>query len=182
MEISAFFALVVPFIVVVYLAALFLIRAPVAVMLASLLGGLLMGLINLAVDLLAYYTHLWHYTLNGLILHLPLPFYITPVLIYGSVVYLLIWRFWTGRGHWFALLLLIGIPLFGILRDIYGSAITGTAYAIWENMLGAGIVDVLMWVVMFYAGFLVFKRLAPAREMEQDEENRSVSVGESLHS
>ncbi|HEY6405859.1 MAG TPA: hypothetical protein VIY29_00170, partial [Ktedonobacteraceae bacterium] len=103
MEIQAFATLVIPFIIVVYLAALLFIRPTRTALLASLLGGLTMGVINILFDLLAYYAHWWHYTLNGLILHLPLPFYITPILIYGSIVYLLIWRFWQGRGHWFAL-------------------------------------------------------------------------------
>src|SRR2546430_5215835 len=106
MEIEAFATLVIPFIIVVYLGVLLFIRPPRTVLLASLLGGLTMGVLNALFDLLAYYAHWWHYTLNGLILHLPLPFYITPILTYGSIVYLLIWRFWHGRGHWVALLLL----------------------------------------------------------------------------
>lgn len=164
MEIRAFAVLVLPYIVIAYLAVLLFIHAPRVVVLASLLSGLLLGLINALVDFVAYYAHLWHYTLNGLILHVPLPFYITPVLIYGSVVYLLIWRFWTGRGHWFALLLLVGIPIFCIVRDIVG-ATTGSSYVIWDSVL-AGPIDVVMWALMFYAGFFVFKRFAPPRQVE----------------
>jgi hypothetical protein len=164
MEIRAFAALVLPYIVIAYLAVLLFIHPPRVVVLASLLSGLLLGLINAIVDLVAYYAHLWHYTLNGLILHVPLPFYITPVLIYGSVVYLLIWRFWSGRGHWFALLLLVGIPIFCIVRDIVG-AITTSSYVIWDSVL-AGPIDVVMWGVMFYAGFFVFKRFAPPRQVQ----------------
>ena len=162
MEIRAFAALVLPYIILFYLAVLLFTRPPRAVVFASLLGGLLAGLIYALVDLAAYYAHWWHYSLNELILHVPLPFYISPVLIYGSIVYLLIWRFWTGRGHWFALLLLIGTPIFGIVRDVWGG-ITGTSYVAWDSVM-AGPIDAVMWLLMFYAGFLAFKRFAPPRQ------------------
>lgn len=156
MEIKAFFILVVPFIIVFYLAFLLFIQPPRMVAIASLLGGLLMALINLGVDLLAYYLHWWHYTLNNLLLHVPLPFYITPFLIYGGLAYLLIWRFWQTRWNWLARVLLYGVPIFGILRDIYG-AIIQNSY-IWDNRF-AVIIDIVMWIVMFYAGLYVFQRL-----------------------
>lgn len=149
---------VVPFILLAYLTFLFFLRPPRVVLLASLLGGLTVGVINALVDLLAYYASWWHYTANGLILHLPLPFYLTPILIYGATVYLLIWRFWHGRGHWFALLLLIGVPVFAALRDFYGAAIAGSTYLVWNSSL-AWLLDLLMWLVMFYAGFLLFRWL-----------------------
>ena len=160
MEIEAFATLVIPFIIVVYLAVLLFIRPPRVVLLASLLGGLTMGVLNALFDLLAYYAHWWHYTLNGLILHLPLPFYITPILTYGSIVYLLIWRFWHGRGHWVALLLLIFVPIFRATTDIVGSTVTYTGYTHFDSPLAAPL-DVVMWLLMFYMGFLVFSRLAP---------------------
>ncbi len=162
MEIQEFVALVIPFIVVFYLAALLLVRPTRAVLLASLLGGLIMGLLNMLFDIAAYYAGWWYYTLKGLVLHVPVPFYITPVLIYGSIVYLLIWRFRSGRGRWFALLLLFGIPIFGFLRDILG-AVDQSSYTMWKSPL-AGPLTVVMWLVMFYAGYLVFQRLAPPRE------------------
>src|SRR6266487_4588502 len=120
MEIQEFVALVIPFIVVFYLAALLLVRPTRAVLLASLLGGLIMGLLNMLFDIAAYYAGWWYYTLKGLVLHVPVPFYITPVLIYGSIVYLLIWRFRIGRGRWFALLLLFCLLFFCFLRYILG--------------------------------------------------------------
>ena len=160
MEIQAFATLVIPFIIVVYLLALLFIRPTRTAFLASLLGGLTMGILNMLFDLIAYYAHIWHYTLNGLILHLPLPLYITPILVYGSIVYLLIWRFWQGRGHWFALLLLFGIPLFKAATDIIGVLVTQSSYTQFDSLL-AGPLDLLMWLVMFYAGFFVFIRLSP---------------------
>jgi hypothetical protein len=168
MEIQAFATLVIPFILVVYLAALLFIRPTRSALLASLLGGVVMGVINMLFDLIAYYAHWWHYTLNGLILHLPIPFYVTPILVYGSFAYLLIWRFWHGRGHWFALLLLIGIPLFRATTDIIGSIVTQSNYTIFDSIL-AGPLDVLMWLVMFYGGFFVFTRIAPLdRSIEKE--------------
>ncbi len=160
MEIQAYATLVIPFIIVVYLAVLLFMRPARVVLLASLLGGLTMGVINMLFDLIAYFAHWWHYTLNGLILHLPLPFYITPILIYGSIVYLLIWRFWHGRGHWFALLLLCGIPLFRAATDIIGGSVTQASYTSFDSIL-AGPLDVVMWLLMFYGGFFVFTRVAP---------------------
>lgn len=154
---------VVPFIVIVYLAFLLFIRAPKAVVLASLLGGLTMGLVNALGDLVAYYLHLWHYTIDGLTFHLPLLFYITPILVYGGIAYLLIWRFQHGRRNWLAWLLLIGVPILGFARDFLGSAITHETYLTWDGSL-AGPLDFLLWIFMFYAGFLVFRRLVTRRE------------------
>ncbi len=162
MEMQLYILHVVPFIILVYLMFLLFLRPPRAVVQATLLGGLIMAVINALVDLLAYYAHWWHYAIDGLVFHLPLPFYITPVLVYGGIVYLLIWRFWHGRWHWLALLLLIGFPIFGILRDIFGSAVAHSTYLTWDSIL-AGPLDFLLWLLMFYAGFLLFSRLAPDR-------------------
>lgn len=161
MEIREFLALVIPFIIVIYLGFLLFIHPTRQVLLASLLGGLVMGLFNVLVDIIAYYAGWWYYNINGLTLHVPLPFYITPVLVYGSIAYLLIWRFWTGRGRWFALLLLFGIPVFCIVRDILG-ATSGSSYTVWKSSLAAPI-TIVMWLVAFYVGFLLFQRLAPPR-------------------
>ena len=162
MEMLAYTSFVVPFIILVYVAVLFFLRPPRTVMQAALLGGLAMAVINALGDLLAYYAHWWHYAIGGLIFHLPLPFYITPLLIYGGLGYLLIWHFWHGRRHWLALLLLIGLPLFGIVRDFYGAALAHSAYLTWDSVL-AGPFDVVLWPLMFYGGFLLFRRLAPDR-------------------
>jgi hypothetical protein len=158
MEIEAFATLVIPFIVVAYLGVAIFVHPTRAVLAASLIGGLIMGIINALFDLLAYYTHIWHYTLNGLILHLPLPFYLTPALVYGGIAYLLIWRFWRKRGHWFALALLFGIPLLRAAIDLLGIA-SNTSYIQFDSALGWPL-DVVMWLLMFYAGLLVFLRLS----------------------
>ena len=175
MEIKAFTVLVIPFIVVAYLAVLLFLRPPRVVLLASLLGGLFMGVINVLVDLAAYYAHWWHYTLNGLILHVPLPLYITPVLVYGSIAYLLIWRFWTGRLRWLSLVLLYGVPVFCILRDILG-AVTTSSYTVWENAPLAAVFTVLMWLVMFFGGYFLFNLLAPAHQTLEDVQEKEVHL------
>ena len=164
MEMQLYLLHVVPFIVIVYFAFLLFMRPPGEVILASLLGGLTMGIINALFDLMAYYASIWHYTASGLVLQLPLPLYITPILIFGGLVYLLIWRFWRTRGHWFAILLLVGVPLFGFARD-YLAATTRSSYVVWDSAF-AWLVNLLMWLVMFYAGYLVFRQLAPERESE----------------
>lgn len=159
MELTAFATLTIPFIVIVYLAFLMFIHPTKPVLLASLLAGLVMGLINMAFDLLAYYAHWWHYTLNGLMLHLPIPFYISPILVYGSIAFLLIWRFWHGRYHWLSLLLLIAIPLFRATTDILGAAVTHSGYIQYDS-LPAAPMNVVMWLVMFYVSFFIFNHFA----------------------
>ncbi len=157
--VGAFLFLTVPLLLVIYLGFLLFIRPPKKVLLASLLGGGIVGLINLLVDIMAYDAHWWHYTLKELILHVPMPFYISPALIFGSLTYLLIWRFARGRSNWLALVLLIGVPLFCIVRDVSGG-LTHTAYQEWEHGLIATLVTIAMWIVAFYAGFWLFWRTA----------------------
>ncbi len=65
MEMQLYLLHVVPFIVIVYLAFLLFMHPPREVILASLLGGLTMGVINALVDLIAYYASWWHYTASG---------------------------------------------------------------------------------------------------------------------
>ena len=165
MEMQLYLLHVVPFIVLVYLAFLLFLRPPGKVIMASLLGGLTMAIVNAFFDLIAYYASWWHYILTGLIFQLPLPFYITPFLIYGALSYLLIWRFWGTRWHWLALLLLIGVPLTGFARDLLQAVVTHSSFLVWDSPL-AGPLDLLLWLVMFYAGYFVFRRLAPERKNE----------------
>lgn len=160
--ILSFLTFAIPFIIMVYGGFLLFLHPPKEVLGASLLGGLVVGVVNLLVDVLAYYAHWWHYNLSNLVLHVPLPLYITPVLVYGSIVYLLIWRFWHGRGRWFSILLLIGVPVFCCVRDIYG-ALTQTSYTVWENIPLAIIVTIVMWFAGFYGGYFLFRRFAPER-------------------
>ncbi len=162
MEMQLYLLHVVPFVVIVYFAFLLFMRPPGEVILASLVGGLIMGVINALFDLMAYYASIWHYTASGLVLQLPLPLYVTPILIFGGLVYLLIWRFWHTRGHWFAMLLLIGVPIFGFARD-YFAATTRSSYAVWDSAF-AWVINLIMWLVMFYAGYFVFRSMAPERK------------------
>lgn len=184
MVIISFWAFAFPFIIIVYAGFLLCLHPPKSVLGPSLMGGILIAVVNAVVDLLAYYAHIWQYNLSNLVFHLPLPFYITPLLVYGSIAYLLIWRFWQGRGRWFAWLLLIGVPLFCILKDITG-ATAKTSYTVWENMPLAVILTVVMWAAGFYAGYLLFRRQAPTREQalaeareEQEEDDMLMAEAE----
>jgi hypothetical protein len=163
--VGAFLFLTVPLLLIIYLGFLLFIRPPKKVLLASLLGGIIVGLVNLLVDSAAYYAHWWYYNLKELVLHVPLPFYISPALIFGSLTYLLIWRFKHGQSRWLSLLLLIGVPLFCIVRDVWGG-LTHTAYQEWGNGLIATLATIVMWIVAFYAGFWLFWRTAAHIEPE----------------
>jgi uncharacterized membrane protein len=147
-----------PFVIIVYAIFVLFIRPPKAVLLGALAGGLVMALINALIDLLAYYASWWHYIASGLIWRLPLPFYLTPMLIYGAVVYMLIWRFSQGTQQsrrWLAWILLIGVPLIGFGRDLL-TVVTNSGYLVWDNAL-AGPIDFVLWVGMFFTGYAVFK-------------------------
>lgn len=177
MEIISFWAFAFPFIIIVYMGFLLFNHPPKSVLGPSLIGGVVVAGVNILIDLLAYYTHVWHYNLSNLILHLPLPFYITPLLIYGSIAYLLIWRFWQGRGSWFARLLLFGIPVLGIIKDIWGP-VFGTSYIVWEgNTVLSVLFIVVMWLGGFYGGYFLFRRLAPTREEVLAEEAEEAEEG-----
>nr|BBH94499.1 hypothetical protein KTA_26980 [Thermogemmatispora argillosa] len=155
MDLVAYLVLDVPFILVVYLAVLLFVRPGRVPALAALLGGLAMAVINMLADLLAYYLHLWHYTLSGLVLHLPLPFYIPDVFIYGGIGYLAIWILWQrSRWQWAAIGLLVAIPLVRMLFD-YARAATASGYIVWDSPL-ASFVDLIQYLIAFYLGYLLF--------------------------
>src|SRR5712691_9670098 len=154
MELRAFIVLYIPFIIVFFLAVLLFTRAPRTVAIPALLAGIVLGVFNILGDLLAYFAHWWHYNLSGLIFHLPIPFYITPILTYGASAYLIIWRLQHTRYHWIAQLLLYGIPVFGILRDIY-SGYTAAATITWDSPVPATIATNILWPLMFYVGYAI---------------------------
>lgn len=158
MDIQLYAIHVMPFVIIVYAIFVLFFRPPKAVWLGALAGGLLMALINALIDLLAYYASWWHYIASGLILHLPLPFYLTPMLVYGAVVYMLIWRFSQvsqPSRRWLVWILLIGVPLIGFGRDLL-TIVTNSGYLVWDSAL-AGPIDFALWVGMFFAGYAVFK-------------------------
>ena len=190
MDIQIYAIHVVPFVIIVYFAFVLFLHSPKVVILASLAGGLVMAVINALTDLLAYYASWWHYTASGLILQLPLPFYLTPMLIYGGVAYLLIWRFGgtgqaqgpylsttpplvptreargEGRGRWLALAFLVGVPLIGFARDLLDAEVTHASYLVWDSAL-AGPIDFVLWLAMFYAGYVVFRLMLPNHSLRQ---------------
>jgi len=207
MEALEFLILVAPFLIMVYFACLLFIRPPRKVFLLSLLAGLIVGSVNFVIDIVAYQAHWWQYTFapvalqrgasplqmliadifeqSMVFLHVPLPFFLTSILIFGSLAFLLIWRFWHGRGRWLSLLLLIGTPIFCIVRDILGG-LQKTSYQVWENVPLATTMTIVMWLVAFYLGFWIFWRQsaqirfvshiddAPQQSVEQGATGRQV--------
>ena len=67
---------------------------------------------------------------------------------------------------WIALLLLIGVPIFGFLRDLVDATVTQASFLVWNNPIAAGPLDLVLWLLMFYAGYFVFRRLVPERKSE----------------
>lgn len=162
MDIQLYAIHVAPFIIIVYFACGLFLHPPKEVLLASLAGGLVMAIINALGDLLAYYASWWHYSASGLVLQLPLPFYLTPLFIFGGLAYLLIWRFSGDRGG-LARAFLIGVPLLGFARDLLEAAVTHSSFLVWDSPL-AGPIDFTLWLGMFYAGYMVFRRILAAQQ------------------
>jgi hypothetical protein len=163
MDIQLYAIHVVPFIIIVYAIFVLFIHPTRAALLASLAGGLVMAIINALVDLLAYYASWWHYNASGLFLHMALPFYLTPMLIYGGAVYLLIWRFRQNQARWLIVVFLICVPLIGFGRDLLDNKVTHSSFLMWDSAL-AGPIDFVLWLVMFFAGYAVFRLLASDRQ------------------
>lgn len=165
MDMRDYALFVVPIIVLFYGAFVLFMHPPVKVIRATLAGGLVMALLNIAGDLIAIHTSQWYYNASGLVGQLPLPLYTTSLFITGGLAYLLIWRLWRGAYHWFALLLLAGVPLLGFLRDFWQAGLP-SSMLVWTSQLAwAG--NLVLWLVMFFAGYLVFRALAPARQEEE---------------
>lgn len=164
MDMRAYVVFVVPIMIILYGAFVLFMHAPLKVIRATLAGGLVMALLNIAGDLIAIHTSQWHYNASGLVWQLPLPLYTTSLFITGGLAYLLIWRFWRSAYHWFALALLIGVPVLGYLRDFWQAGLP-TSMLVWNGQMAwAGYL--VLWLVMFFAGYLVFRALAPARQAE----------------
>lgn len=171
MDMQVYTLHVVPIVIIFYGMFVLFMHTPLKVIGATLAGGLVMALLNMAGDLIAIHTSLWHYTASGLIGQLPLPLYTTSLFITGGLAFLLIWRFWRSAYHWFALLLLAGVPTLGFLRDLWQAGLdTSNSFLVWESQL-AWAADILLWLVMFFAGYLVCHALAPARQVEAKRED-----------
>lgn len=155
---------VVPVVIVVYGVIVLFMHPPVRIIWATLAGGLVMALLNIAGDLAAIHASLWYYNASGLVGQLPLPLYTTQLFILGGLAYLLIWRFWRGNYHWLALLLLYGMPVLGVLKDFWqGQLATANSFLIWKSPL-AWVADLVLWIIMFFGGYLVFNTIAHLRQ------------------
>lgn len=165
MEMRTYLVYVVPAVVIFYGVFVLFMRPPVKVIGATLVGGLVMALLNILGDSVAIHASLWYYNASGLIAQLPLPLYTTSWLILGGLAYLLIWRYWHSSKRWVTLLLLSGVPLFGFLRDCWQAGVTHDGFLTWRSPLAAP-VDLIFWLIMFFAGYLVFRSLAPTWHAE----------------
>ena len=155
---------VIPAIIVIYGIFVLFLHPPLKVIGASLVGGLVMALLNMVGDLIAIHASVWYYKASGLVGQLPLPFYTTQIFILGGLAYLLIWRLWRGPNHWFALTLLAGVPILGFLRDLWQAQLsTSDSFLIWKSPL-AWPADLVLWLVMFFVGYLVFRAIASVRQ------------------
>jgi hypothetical protein len=153
---------VIPITLVVYGLFVLFMHPPLKVVGATLVGGVVMALLNIVGDIIAIHLSLWYYKASGLVDQLPLPLYTTQIFILGGLAYLLIWRLWRGPSHWLALTLLYGMPILGVLKDLWqGDFLTGVSLLIWQSPF-AWMADLVLWISMYYAGYLVFRRLAPA--------------------
>jgi hypothetical protein len=157
---------VIPIMLVVYGIFVLFMHPPLKAIGASLAGGVVMALLNIVGDIIAIHSSLWYYKASGLIDQLPLPIYTTQIFILGGLAYLLIWRLWRGPNHWLALVLLYGMPILGVLKDLWqGEFLPGVSMLIWRSPL-AWLADLILWIVMYYAGYLVLRKLAPASPHE----------------
>lgn len=163
MDMQLYLLHVVPVVLIAYGVFVLFMHPPLKVIGATLAGGLVMTLLNIAGDLTAIHSSLWYYNASGLVAQLPLPLYTTSLFILGGLAYLLIWRLWGGPNHWFGVLLLAGVPALGFLRDLWQAGLAHDGFLTWQSPL-AWAIDLALWLVMFFAGYFVFRSIAPARQ------------------
>jgi len=162
MDMRDYALFVIPVVLLFYGACVLFLHPPMKVVRASLLAGSAMALLNIVGDEIAVHTSQWSYHASGLVGQLPLPLYTTSLFITGGLAYLFIWRFWRGASHWLALLLLVGVPVLGYMRDLWQSHLVASIL-VWNGPL-AWAADLLLWAVMFFSGYALFRALAPVRQ------------------
>lgn len=163
MDMEVYAIQVVPIVIITYGVFVLFMHPPLRVVGATLAGGLVMALMNLFGDLIAIHASLWYYKASGLIDQLPLPLYTTSIFILGGLAYLLIWRFRQSSHAWLALVLLVVVPLLGFLRDLWQvDFLESTSFLHWQSSL-AWTADLVLWIIMFFAGYAVFQLIVPAR-------------------
>jgi hypothetical protein len=166
MDMQVYVLHVVPIVIIVYGAFVLFMHPPVRVIGATLAGGLVMALLNAIGDLAAIHTSVWYYNASGLVAQLPLPFYTTSIFILGGLAYLLIWRYQSNGRSRLARVLLFGVPVLGFLRDLWQAQLgTQGSFLVWQSPL-AGVVNLVMWAIMFFAGYVVLRWLAPVQKTE----------------
>ena len=131
----------------------------------SFVAGLVMGCLNIMGDILAYYQNWWHYPFTPEN-HAPLTFYLGTVIFYGAGIMGLV-GWWVRKrfGMRGGVILLIVFPLWGILRDFGGSALTNQTgtMIVWGKGFVPVLADFLLWGCAGAAGFFIFRgRGSPA--------------------
>jgi hypothetical protein len=150
------FKVVLPFIAAaILLLVRQLVKPPPEVWEREFAIGWVAGIINLAADAVAGPAGFWHYTMPGLVLGLPLDFYITVSLIYGSAVLLAYW--WLrGKNPRYALILAAVLPLYGLARDTLGTAIVGNLFLTWDSPYWWA-ADIAAWAAGLWTTLFVFE-------------------------
>ncbi len=155
LELIQIFVLIIP--PILYVALALWTRPPWKVIGFSFVVGLLMGSLNLLGDILAYYQGWWHYPFTSAN-RAPLTFYLGTVIFYGAgIIGLVGWWVRKRVGIRGGLILLIAFPMWGILRDFAGSALThqtGTMI-VWGKGFVPVLADFLLWGSAGAAGFFV---------------------------
>ena len=123
----------------------------------SFIAGVVMGCLNLLGDILAYYQNWWHYPFTPEN-HAPLTFYLGTVIFYGAGIMGLV-GWWVRKrfGMRGGVILLIVFPLWGILRDFGGSALTNQTgtMIVWGKGFVPVLADFLLWGCAGAAGFFI---------------------------
>jgi hypothetical protein len=132
------------------------VKPPARVWRLALGLGWVAGAVAAGADTVARVLRLWHYAVPGLIAGLPVDLYVSGALVYGSSLLLLYW--WLrGRGRRYAMLVPLGMPLYGLARDAALTALTGSALLVWDVPYW-WIPDALSWAALGWITVLVFER------------------------
>jgi hypothetical protein len=154
-ELIQIFAIIIP--PILYTALTLWIRPPWKVIGISFITGVVMGGLNLLGDMLANSQGWWYYPFTAAN-HAPLTFYLGTVIFYGSGIMGLV-GWWVRKrfGLRGGVVLLIAFPLWGILRDFGGTALSGQAgkMIVWGSGIAPVLADFLLWGCAGAAGFFI---------------------------
>ncbi len=124
----------------------------------------MLGLLNILVDILAYYNGWWYYP-SSTVAYGPLGYYIITAIFYGAGIALIGWRVNRRFGLRGISLFIIFFGFYGVIRDFTESAATRFSNLI---IFGHGpipiLADGLAWVILIAIAQLVMMLLTgPAK-------------------